>query len=71
MGYTRKVLSLEMMEGVAITAQDSGEALSGVQCSSVLRESGSSTERSLPASPEKPGAHCMSRGELGSLSFAK
>lgn len=71
MGYTRKVLSLEMVEGVAITAQDSGEVLSGVQRSSMLREGGSSTERSLPASPEKPGAHCMSRGELGSLSFAK
>lgn len=58
-----------MVEGVTFTAQDSAEALSGVQCSSMLREDGSSQE--LTELPEKPGADFMSRGELGSLSFVK
>lgn len=52
MGHTRKALSLEMVEGVTITAQGSAEALSGVQCSSMLREGGSSQEPT--ASLEKP-----------------
>lgn len=40
--YTSKVLSLARVEGIVITAQDSGEALSGVQGSSIPREGGSS-----------------------------
>lgn len=39
-----KLLSLETVEGVTITAQGSGEASSGVQCPPMLREGGSSWE---------------------------